>query len=125
MPLLVLLFLLTVYGLFVLYSASGKDMGAVVRQGRYFVVAYVIMFLGAQISLQRYMRWSPWPCTWVGVATLVAVMFFWAWAPRAPSAGCRSAGFRFQPSEIMKLGGAHGRGLVPGGPHPAADASST
>ena len=35
-PLLLLLLVLTVYGLFVLYSGSGKDMGAVVRQGRSF-----------------------------------------------------------------------------------------
>ena len=39
-PLLALLVLLTAYGLFVLYSASGKDMGAVVRQGRYFVEGF-------------------------------------------------------------------------------------
>ena len=32
-PLLLLLMALTVYGLFVLYSASGQSMGAVIRQG--------------------------------------------------------------------------------------------
>jgi rod shape determining protein RodA len=100
-PLLLLLLLLTVYGLFVLYSASGKDMGAVVRQGRYFLVAYVIMLLGAQISLQRYMRWSPWLYL-VGVATLVAVMFAGVGAKGAQR-WLQIGGFRFQPSEIMKL----------------------
>ncbi|HDY83323.1 MAG TPA: rod shape-determining protein RodA, partial [Halieaceae bacterium] len=45
-PLLLLLMALTVYGLFVLYSASGQSMAAVIRQGRYFLVAYVIMILG-------------------------------------------------------------------------------
>ena len=59
-PLLLLLTALTLYGLFVLYSASGQDMGAVVRQGRYFIVAYVVMILAAQVSLERYMRWAPW-----------------------------------------------------------------
>jgi rod shape determining protein RodA len=100
-PLLALLLLLTVYGLLVLYSASGKDIGAVIRQGRYFAVAYVIMLLGAQISLQRYMRWSPW-LYMVGVATLVAVMFFGVGAKGAQR-WLQIGGFRFQPSEIMKL----------------------
>jgi hypothetical protein len=35
----VLLLVLTAYGLLVLYSASGRY-GAVVRQGRYFLLAY-------------------------------------------------------------------------------------
>tara|TARA_R110002110_G_C13470513_1_gene720779 strand:- start:12674 stop:13816 length:1143 start_codon:yes stop_codon:yes gene_type:complete len=100
-PLLLLLLALTVYGLFVLYSASGQDMGAVVRQGRYFVVAYVIMIAAAQISLQRYMRWAPWVYL-VGVATLVAVMFFGVGAKGAQR-WLQIGGFRFQPSEIMKL----------------------
>ena len=100
-PLLLLLMALTAYGLFVLYSASGQDMGAVIRQGRYFAVAYVIMILGAQVSLQRYMRWAPWLYLG-GVATLVAVMFFGVGAKGAQR-WLQIGGFRFQPSEIMKL----------------------
>lgn len=100
-PLLVLLLILTAYGLFVLYSASGQDMGAVIRQGRYFLVAYVIMICGAQISLQRYMRWAPWLYL-LGVGTLVAVMFFGVGAKGAQR-WLSIGGFRFQPSEIMKL----------------------
>ncbi len=100
-PLLLLLLALTVYGLFVLYSASGQSMAAVVRQGRYFVVAYVIMILGAQISLQRYTRWSPWLYLG-GVGTLLAVMFFGVGAKGAQR-WLEIGGFRFQPSEIMKL----------------------
>ena len=100
-PLLLLLLALTGYGLFVLYSASGQNMGAVVRQGRYFLVAYVIMILGAQVSLQRYMRWAPWLYL-IGVATLLAVMFFGVGAKGAQR-WLSIGGFRFQPSEIMKL----------------------
>ena len=48
-PLLLLLLLLTGYGLAVLYSASGQDMGAVVRQGRYFLVGYVVMIAASQV----------------------------------------------------------------------------
>ena len=100
-PLLLLLMALTGYGLFVLYSASGQDMVAVIRQGRYFAVAYVVMILGAQISLQRYMRWAPWLYV-LGVGTLVAVMFVGVGAKGAQR-WLSIGGFRFQPSEIMKL----------------------
>ena len=100
-PLLLLLTVLTAYGLIVLYSASGQDMGAVVHQGRYFVVAYVIMILGAQVSLQRYMRWAPWLYL-LGIATLLGVMFFGVGAKGAQR-WLQIGGFRFQPSEIMKL----------------------
>jgi len=100
-PLLLLLIALTVYGLFVLYSASGQSMGAVIRQGRYFLVAYVVMILGAQISLQRYMRWAPWLYL-LGIGTLLAVMFVGVGAKGAQR-WLEIGGFRFQPSEIMKL----------------------
>ncbi len=100
-PLLLLLTVLTLYGLFVLYSASGQDMGAVVRQGRYFIVAYVVMILAAQVSLERYMRWAPWLYL-VGLSMLVAVMFFGVGAKGAQR-WLSIGGFRFQPSEIMKL----------------------
>ena len=100
-PLLLLLLLLTLYGLFVLYSASGQSMAAVVRQARYFGLAYVIMILGAQVSLQRYARWAPWLYLG-GVATLVAVMLVGVGAKGAQR-WLDLGGFRFQPSEIMKL----------------------
>lgn len=100
-PLLLLLLALTVYGLFVLYSASGQSMDAVVRQGRYFLVAYAGMFLAAQISLQRYARWAPWLYL-AGVGMLVAVMFLGVGAKGAQR-WLQVGGFRFQPAEIMKL----------------------
>ncbi len=101
LPLLVLLLVLTGYGLFVLYSASGKDFGAVIRQGRYYLVAYLVMFLGAQISLQRYTRWAPWLYAG-GVCLLVGVMLFGVGAKGAQR-WLQVGGFRFQPSEVMKL----------------------
>ena len=101
LPLLLLLMILTAYGLVVLYSASGQDMGAVIRQGRYFLVAYVVMIAASQISLVRYMRWAPWFYL-LGVGLLVAVMFFGVGAKGAQR-WLSIGGFRFQPSEIMKL----------------------
>ena len=59
------------------------------------------MILAAQVSLERYMRWSPWLYL-VGIGTLVAVMFFGVGAKGAQR-WLSIGGFRFQPSEIMKL----------------------
>jgi rod shape determining protein RodA len=101
LPLLVLLLLLTAYGLLVLYSASGQSMAAVSRQGRYFVLAYLVMFVVAQISPVTWSRWSPWGYG-VGVLMLLGVAFAGVGAKGAQR-WLELGGFRFQPSEIMKL----------------------
>lgn len=100
-PLLLLLLVLSVYGLLVLYSASGQSMDAVYRQGRYLLLAFVIMILAAQISLQQYASWAPWVYL-VGVATLVAVLLVGVGAKGAQR-WLEIGGVRFQPAEIMKL----------------------
>lgn len=100
-PLLALLLMLTAYGLFVLYSASGQSMDALVRQGRYFVLAYVVMFAIAQFSPVRWSRWSPWGYL-LGVSLLAAVAVAGVGAKGAQR-WLDLGGFRFQPSEIMKL----------------------
>ncbi len=101
LPLLLLLLLLTAYGLVVLYSASGQSMDAVLRQGRFFTVAYLGMFVVAQFSPVRWSRWSPWGYL-LGVLLLVAVAFVGVGAKGAQR-WLDLGGFRFQPSEIMKL----------------------
>jgi rod shape determining protein RodA len=101
LPLLLLLLILTGFGLVVLYSASGQQMSAVIRQGRYFLVAYVLILMAAQIGLQRYERWAPWLYA-AGVSSLVAVVFVGVGAKGAQR-WLEIAGFRFQPAEIMKL----------------------
>jgi rod shape determining protein RodA len=100
-PLVFLLLVLSAYGLFVLYSASGQSMEAVFRQGRYLALAFVIMILAAQISLQRYASWAPWVYLG-GVATLVAVLLVGVGAKGAQR-WLEVGGVRFQPAEIMKL----------------------
>jgi len=100
-PLVFLLLLLTGYGLFVLYSASGHSIDALLRQARYFALAYVLMFICAQLSLLRIARWAPWGYL-VGVAALVAVMLVGVGAKGAQR-WLQVGGLRFQPSELMKL----------------------
>jgi rod shape determining protein RodA len=101
LPLLTLLLVLTGAGLMVLYSASGQSMGAVVRQGRFFLVGYLVMIVASQISLQRLLRWGPWFYL-VGVCLLLAVDIAGVGAKGAQR-WLSIGGFRFQPSEIMKL----------------------
>lgn len=101
-PLLLLLIVLACYGLAVLYSASGQNIEAVYRQGRYFGLAFVVMLVAAQFSLKTYARWAPWIYL-LGVATLVAVLLVGVGAKGAQR-WLQVAGFRFQPAEIMKLG---------------------
>ena len=101
LPLLALLLLLTGIGLLVLYSAAGQDTAAVQRQARYFLVAYAVMFAAAQFHPVRWFRWSPWVFL-CGVSLLLAVTLFGVGAKGAQR-WLQLGGFRFQPSEIMKL----------------------
>lgn len=100
-PLLLLLLLVTGFGLFVLYSASGRDMHYMTRQSMFFVIAYGAMFAVAQVNLKIIERWSPWiyACG-VGLLGLVLVMGVGA---KGAQRWLEIGGFRFQPSEIMKL----------------------
>jgi rod shape determining protein RodA len=100
-PLILLLLVLSGYGLMVLYSASGQSMEAVYRQGRYLAIAFIIMILAAQISLPRYASWAPWVYL-LGVATLIAVLLVGVGAKGAQR-WLEVGGVRFQPAEIMKL----------------------
>ena len=102
LPLLMGLLTLSVTSLFVLYSASGQNMDVVIRQGVRFIVAYCILLALAQINPDSIKRWVPWIYS-IGVLLLLAVIFFGEvgkGAQRWLDLGL----FRFQPSEVMKLG---------------------
>jgi rod shape determining protein RodA len=101
LPLLLLLLALMGFGLVVLYSASGQDMGAVLRQGRFFALGFVAMLMVAQFDPVRWSRWSPWGYL-LGVLLLLAVALVGVGAKGAQR-WLDLGGFRFQPSEIMKL----------------------
>ena len=99
-PLLVGLLLICGLGLFVLYSAVGESnrllMNQVVRLG----VAFVAMFIVAQLPPDFLRRWTPWGYL-AGLALLVLVL-----TKGDVGQGARrwlDIGIRFQPSEAMKL----------------------
>ncbi len=99
--LLGLLLLLTAGGLLMLYSASGQNLAMVTRQATYLAVGFVGMVIIANIPPRIFQRWSVWVYL-IGVGLLVAVLVSGAGAKGAQR-WLALPGFRFQPSEIMKL----------------------
>jgi len=100
---LMILFVLMGAGLFVLYSAAGESLYDVQRQGLRFLVALLVMFVIAQVDPRPLRRWSPVFYT-AGALLLVCVLLFGVGAKGAQRwIQVPVVGFRFQPSEIMKL----------------------
>lgn len=99
--LLLLLLLLTVIGLTVLYSASGHNLPSVEKQGSFFMIAYITMFVVAQIPVEFMRRMAPFAYVG-GVLLLLAVTVFGDISMGAQR-WLQIGSFRFQPSEIMKL----------------------
>lgn len=99
--LMLLLLILTGFGLVVLYSAAGQTMEPVIRQSRFYAVAYVVMLAIAQFDLERIKRLAPLAYVF-GIVLLVAVPFFGVGAKGAQR-WLEIGGFRFQPSEVLKL----------------------
>lgn len=99
--LLLLLLLLTVIGLTVLYSASGHNLPSVEKQGTFFMIAYVTMFIVAQIPVEFMRRMAPFAYVG-GVLLLLAVTIFGDISMGAQR-WLQLGSFRFQPSEMMKL----------------------
>ena len=99
-PLLGGLVLICVFGLFVLYSASGEDSRLIVNQAVRLGVALVAMLIVAQLPPDFLRRWTPWGYA-AGLLLLVLVL-----TTGDVGQGARrwlDIGIRFQPSEAMKL----------------------
>ena len=73
-PLCFGLLMLCGLGLVVLYSASGEDLSIVIRQATRMAVAFVFMFLVAQLSPTVIERWSIWIFI-AGIAMLGTVLW--------------------------------------------------
>ncbi len=100
-PLTLGLLLLSITGLFVLYSASGQDIESIERQGVRLGLAFAAMIFVAQINPYQFQRWAPW-IFGVGVVLLVAVLIFGV-VGKGAQRWLNFGLFRFQPSELMKI----------------------
>ncbi len=88
-------------GLMTLYSASGEDIDILIGQVTRMAVAFVLMFLVAQLSPAVIERWSLW-IFFIGIAMLISVL----WVGHVGKGAQRWLDlgfFKFQPSELMKL----------------------
>lgn len=95
------LFTITLLGLFVLYSGSGQSASMMKRQVIFFVLAYISMLFFAQINMKFLCRMAPWMYGF-GIILLLLVLFIGVGAKGAQR--WISLGFfRFQPSEVLKL----------------------
>jgi rod shape determining protein RodA len=101
LPLLLLLLALCVAGLVILYSASGQDWAYVERQAIRMAAGFAALVFLAQVPPRVVMRVGPWLYL-LGVGLLVGVILFGVGAKGAQR-WLALPGFRFQPSELMKL----------------------
>ena len=88
-------------GLFILYSASGQNVSMVIRQAMYMVVGTVGMIIIAQIPPRMLMRMSSW--IYAGGVCLLLWVLFMGIQSKGAQRWIQLPGFRFQPSEIIKL----------------------
>jgi len=98
--LLLTLLLLAAFGLLVLYSASGEDLGAVYRQAAR-IGGGVVLMLGLSLVPPHVLRsWTPWL---YGLGLVLLVLTLLAGEGRGADRWLDLRLIRFQPSEIMKL----------------------
>ena len=101
-PMLLLLLIISAYGLVILYSAVGQQIEPVISQGIKVLLGLSAMVVIAQISPVVYMRLAPWIFL-IGLIALVLIYFFGV-EVKGSRRWLRIPGIvTFQPSEIMKL----------------------
>ena len=99
--LMTILLLFTSIGLLVLYSASGESMEMVWRQASYIVAGFVIMVMIAQLPPRFMERLAPF--VYFGSIILLIVVLIMGYGAKGAQRWISLPGFRFQPSEILKL----------------------
>ena len=101
-PMLLLLLIISAYGLLILYSAVGQQIEPVISQGTKILVGLSAMLVIAQIPPIVYLRLAPWIFL-IGLIALVLVYFFGV-EVKGARRWLRIPGItNFQPSEIMKI----------------------
>ncbi|MEJ1298639.1 MAG: rod shape-determining protein RodA [Candidatus Sedimenticola sp. (ex Thyasira tokunagai)] len=100
LPLLTALILLCGFGLLILYSASGQDMGQIQRQMVRLGLAFFAMVALAQIHPTQLRRWSP---GLYGISLILLIAVLVAGDKGKGAQRWLDIGFRFQPSELVKV----------------------
>ena len=105
-------------GLFVLFSASDSDWGAVNRQLRNFIIGFGVLLAVAQVRVDTLQRWAP--ILYLGALLLLLLVPFFGVGAKGAQRWLSLGFIRFQPSEIMKIAMplAVAAWVVRGGLHP-------
>ena len=88
-------------GLFVLFSASDSDWGAVNRQLRNFIIGFGVLLAVAQVRVDTLQRWAP--ILYLGALLLLLLVPFFGVGAKGAKRWLSLGFIRFQPSEIMKI----------------------
>lgn len=102
LPLLLLIVILAICGLFVLYSSSGSNLAMTQKQIVHFSIGFVALFITAQIPPRFYTTIAIWFYI-VCLLGLVAVLLYGVGAKGAQRWLAIPGLPRFQPAELMKL----------------------
>ncbi len=100
--LLLILLVLAAGGLFVLYSASGKNWDILLKQASSFGLGLLAMFIVAQIEPRFMARWVP--LAYLGGTAMLLYVELFGYTAMGATRWINIPGvIRFQPSEFMKL----------------------
>ena len=102
LPLLVGLLILSCIGMVILYSAGNQSSDLVIRQIVRLAVAFGAMAVFAQIDPRHLRRWAPY--VYAGVILLLIAVLLMGKVGKGAQRWLDLGLFRFQPSELMKLG---------------------
>jgi rod shape determining protein RodA len=100
-PLLTGLVFLCLFGLAILYSASGQELASVYQQGLKMLIAFGLMLLVAQVPPHRLARLSVW--LFIFGIILLALVLVMGNVGKGAQRWLDIGLLRFQPSELMKL----------------------
>jgi rod shape determining protein RodA len=95
------IFILSLIGLAVLYSANDQQTGLIIKQSVRLAVAFLVMIVAAQITPQSYEFWTPWIYSTVMLLLLIVLII--GVTGKGAQRWLNLGIINFQPSELMKL----------------------
>jgi len=95
------IFILSLIGLAVLYSANDQQTDLIIKQSVRLVVAFMVMIIAAQITPQTYEFWTPW--IYGGVLLMLLTVLIIGVTGKGAQRWLNLGIINFQPSELMKL----------------------
>lgn len=93
--------LLLAYSLFILWSASGQDIGMLERRVAQIVIGFVVMITFAQIPPRMYEKWAPF--LYIICVLILLFVDVFGYSSKGAQRWLDLGFIRFQPSEVAKI----------------------